>query len=143
MARYAATVTTDRPPEEAFDYLADFSSVSEWDPGVREARRLDGGEVREGARFEVVARFLGRDVPLVYETVELDRPRRVVVRATSDSVVSTDAIDFRALPGGGTAVTYQADLRLQGVLRAAELPMRLAFRRIGDRARSGLDRALA
>jgi hypothetical protein len=75
--------------------------------------------------------------------VELDRPHRVVLRATSHSVVSNDAISFRPTPNGGTLVTYDADLRLKGALRLAELPMRVLFRRIGERARDGLEEALA
>jgi carbon monoxide dehydrogenase subunit G len=143
MARYSGTVTTSRPPEEVFDYLADFSSVAEWDPGVKEAYPVNSGGVRRGARFKVISRFLGRDVPLTYRTVELDRPHRVVLRATSDTVVSNDAISFRPTPNGGTLVTYDADLRLKGALRLAELPMRVLFRRIGERARDGLEEALA
>lgn len=143
MARYSGTVTTSRPPEEVFDYLADFSSVAEWDPGVKEAYPVDPGGVQRGAQFKVISRFLGRDVPLTYRTVELDRPHRVVLQAISDTVVSTDTISFRPLPDGGTLVTYDADLRLKGALRLADLPMRLIFRRIGDRARDGLEEALA
>ena len=126
-----------------FDYLADFSSVAEWDPGVKEAYPVNPGGVRRGAQFKVISRFLGRDVPLTYRTVELDRPHRVVLQAISDTVVSTDTISFRPLPDGGTLVTYDADLRLKGALRLADLPMRLIFRRIGDRARDGLEEALA
>jgi carbon monoxide dehydrogenase subunit G len=143
MARYSGTVTTSRPPEDVFDYLADFSSVAEWDPGVKEAYPVNSGGVRRGAQFTVISRFLGRDVPLTYRTVELDRPHRVVLQAISDTVVSTDTISFRPLPDGGTLVTYDADLRLKGALRLAELPMRVLFRRIGERARDGLEEALA
>ncbi len=59
MARYRATVETSQAPEEVFAYLSDFSTTADWDPGVVEAQRLDP-EVREGARFRVVAKFLGR-----------------------------------------------------------------------------------
>lgn len=143
MARYTGTVTTSRPPEEVFDYLANFSTVAEWDPGVKDAYPVNSGGVRQGARFQVIARFLGRDVPLTYRTVELDRPRRVVLKAANETVTSSDAISFRPLADGGTEVTYDAELRLKGALRLAELPMRLAFHRIGDRARAGLEEALA
>jgi dehydrogenase/reductase SDR family member 12 len=143
MAHYTGTVTTSRPPEEVFDYLANFSTVAEWDPGVKDAYPVNSGGARHGARFQVIARFLGRDVPLTYRTVELDRPRRVVLQAANEKVVSSDTISFDPLPGGGTTVTYDADLQLRGPLRVAELPMRLAFRRIGDRARAGLEEALA
>lgn len=143
MARYTATVATTRPAADVFDYLADFSSVAEWDPGVKEAYPVNSGGVRRGARFKVVARFLGRDVPLTYRTVELDRPHRVVLRAEADTVVSNDTISVKALPEGGTQVTYDAELQLKGPARIAELPMRLLFKRIGDRARDGLERVLA
>lgn len=143
MAHYVGTVTTPRDPEEAFEYVANFSTVAEWDPGVKEAYPVNSGGARRGARFKVIARFLGRDVPLTYRTIELERPRRVVLRAANSTVESNDAISFRALPGGGTEITYDADLRLKGVMRLAELPMRVLFRRIGDRARAGLEEALA
>jgi hypothetical protein len=142
MARYTGTVTTPRAPEDAFDYLANFSNVAEWDPGVKEAHPVNSGGVRPGARFKVIARCLGREVPLVYRTVELDRPRRVVLQAVNETLVSRDSISFRPLPDGGTVVTYDADLRLKGAFRLAELPMRLLFHRIGDRAREGLEGAL-
>ncbi len=143
MARYTGTVTTSRAPEEVFDYLANFSSVAEWDPGVKEACPINAGGARRGARFKVVARFLGRDVPLVYHTAELDRPRRVVLLADDETLVSRDTISFQPMTQGGTLVTYDADLRLKGARRLAEIPMRLLFRRVGDRARAGLEEALA
>src|SRR5512144_139881 len=102
MARYTGTVSTSRAPDEVFDYLANFSSVAEWDPGVKQAVPINAGGVRQGARFKVVARFLGRDVPLVYRTVELDRPRRVVLEAENETLISTDAIHFSERPDGGT-----------------------------------------
>jgi carbon monoxide dehydrogenase subunit G len=143
MARYTGTVSTSRAPDEVFDYLANFSSVAEWDPGVKQAVPINAGGVWLGARFKVVARFLGRDIPLVYRTVELDRPRRVVLEAENETLISRDTIDFSGRPDGGTLVTYDADLTLKGVLRVAELPLRLLFRRVGDRARAGLELALA
>jgi dehydrogenase/reductase SDR family member 12 len=143
MAHYVGRVTTSRSPDEVFEYLADFSRVADWDPGVERAYPVNSGGVRRGARFKVIARFLGREVPLTYRTVELDRPNRVVVHADNGRVVSHDAITLQAAPGGGTVVTYDAELRLKGPLRIAELPMRLLFRRIGDRARAGLEEVLA
>jgi uncharacterized protein YndB with AHSA1/START domain len=141
MARYRATVHADGRPEEVFDYLADFSCVAEWDPGVTRASALSEDPRAVGARFSVVSRFLGREIPLEYRTVELQRPRRLVVRAETASVVSLDTIELRPAEGG-TEVTYDAKLSLKGAYRLAALPIRLAFGRIGDRARAGLQEAL-
>jgi hypothetical protein len=143
MARYRTTVTTSWDPEEAFAYLAEFSNVAEWDPGVLHASSLDPDPLRAGARFAVVASFLGRGIALEYRTEEIERPRRVVLRAETGSIVSRDEMTFEPVPGGATAVTYDAELRPRGVLRLADPLLALAFRRIGDRARDGLAARLA
>lgn len=40
MAGYTTTQTTDWDRETAFDYLADFTSVSDWDPGIPRSELL-------------------------------------------------------------------------------------------------------
>lgn len=143
MARYIATAETKWDREVAFTYLADFATISDWDPGVVRSKRLTDSPLAVGARFEVISSFLGREVPLVYETLEIDAPRRVVLRAETSTATSLDVMTFDVRPGGGTIVTYDADLGLKGLARVAELGMRLAFRRIGDAARDGLRNRLA
>jgi uncharacterized protein YndB with AHSA1/START domain len=143
MARYAATVTAPGSAQEVFEYLADFSTTAEWDPGVVEAQRLDADPLRAGARFRVVAGVLGRRVALDYRTVEIEPPHRVVLRAESRTVVSQDTITVRARPDAGTEVTYDATLRPRGALRLAAPMFAVLFRRIGDRAKAGLTQTLA
>jgi hypothetical protein len=143
MARYAATVETAWDGEVAFTYLADFTTISDWDPGVVRSKRLTGDPLSVGARFEVTTSYLGREATLTYETIEIEHLRRVLLRAESGSFTSLDEMTFDERPGRGTLVTYDADLAMKGLARAAELPMRLAFRRIGDAARDGLRRRLA
>lgn len=143
MAEYTASVETDWDREQAFAYLADFATIADWDPGVVRSRRLSGEVPEVGSRYEVISSFLGREIPLVYEIVEIDRPGRVLLRAETDTVVSLDEMTFAERSGGGTIVTYGADLRLKGAAQIAELPMRLAFKRLGDAARDGLRERLA
>lgn len=143
MARYVASVECNWKREQAFSFLADFATIEQWDPGVTRAKRLTPRALEVGAKFEVRSSFLGREVPLVYETIELDPPRRILLRAELPTAISLDEISFDLRPGGGTIVTYDADLQLKGPLRAFDLPLRLAFRRLGDRARDGLRHRLA
>lgn len=143
MARYVASVDTSWDREVAFEYLADFASIADWDPSVTGARRLTDEPLAVGARFEVDFSMLGRELPLVYETIELEAPLRVTLRAETPTAVSLDTMTFDLKPGGGATVTYDADVTLRGALRALELPFRLAFRRVGDRARDGLRRRLS
>jgi hypothetical protein len=143
MARYKATVTSPSSCEAVFDYLADFRSAAEWDPGVRSARLCRGEPGQPGAEFEITSHFLGRDVPLIYRAVEVDRPRRVLLVAESSSVVSRDEITVVELGDGVTEVTYAADLRLRGPLRVLDPALRILFTRVGDKARDGLAAKLA
>ena len=142
MARYRTTVESTKTPEEAFDYLADFANAREWDPGVVEGENLTGRPLGKGSRFRLVSRFAGRRVPLEYQILAFDRPGRVVFQADQTAVRSTDEIRFDAA-GDGTAVTYEAELQLKGLVGKLLDPLLgLAFRRIGDRATAGLREAL-
>ena len=143
MANYTTTVETEWSPEAAFGYLAEFSNVAEWDPGVSSARSISADPLSVGARFEVEASFLGRAVPLVYETIEISQPRMVTLRADSGTFVSLDTLTFEPAPGGGTAVTYDATLTFKGPLRIFDPALKLAFNRLGDKARDGLADRLA
>jgi hypothetical protein len=138
MSRYRTSFTTATSIEDAFDYLSRFSSSAEWDPGVVRARDLTPGPVQVGSAFEVVSSFAGRETPMTYEVVELDRPTRVVVRAETSAVVSRDEITFETQGDGRTQITYDADLRPRGVTRLIAPVLALAFKRIGDRAAAGL-----
>jgi carbon monoxide dehydrogenase subunit G len=142
MARYHATIDTDRSPQDVFAYLSDFSSAAEWDPGVVEAERVTGAALGEGAEFRLVAEFLGRRTPLTYRIVEYDPPHAVTFLGENATVTSRDRITFEAI-AGGTRVTYDADLRLKGPLQIADPLLKLAFDRVGDRALAGLERTLA
>jgi len=141
MARYTTSVRTPMPAEDAFAYLADFSTTSEWDPGITEAERLDDGPLGICSRFRVVARSLGRDVPFVYEVTAYEPPQRIELRGESSTVVSLDEITVERA-AGGALVTYDARLTLKGALRLADPLLGIAFKRVGDRAAAGMRRAL-
>src|SRR5579885_949274 len=92
VARYRTTIRSHRRAEETFEYLSNFATTSEWDPGVVEAERLSNGPVELGSTFRVVASFLGRRVSLLYRIVEFEPGRRVVLRADAPMVRSVDEI---------------------------------------------------
>jgi hypothetical protein len=57
------TVTTAWPGR-AFAYMADFSHAAEWDPGVAEAIRVDGGDVGQESIFDLTVLVGGRRLPM-------------------------------------------------------------------------------
>ncbi len=141
MPRYRTSVTTSRRPEDAFEYMASFDNVAEWDPGVVHAERIGSGELGAGSRFRVVVSSAGRKLPLEYRITEFDPPRLVVLVAQTPTLRSLDRITVEPAPGGAT-VTYDANLELLGLLRIFNPALALVFNRTGDRAAAGLRREL-
>lgn len=141
MARYVTKVRTPWSIEDAFEYMADLRNFAEWDPGVTAAVQAEGDGGGPDTAFDVTVNGVGRGLTLRYVTVEHTPPRYVRVVAEDRFLTSDDRITVEA-DGDQTVVTYQADLTLNGVLGLADPLLRLAFRRIGDRAAAGLRKAL-
>lgn len=138
MAHYQVSIRSPWSATEAFDYMADLEHFADWDPGVKRAARASGAGPGTGAAFDVTVSAIGRDLPLRYETIAIDPPRRIEVRADTATLRSVDVITVHDESDAGCVVTYDADLSLKGVLRFGDPLLGLAFRRIGDRAAAGL-----
>jgi carbon monoxide dehydrogenase subunit G len=141
VARYVTTVKTAKTPREVFAYMADLRNFAEWDPGVKAVRQVTGSAGGPEAVFDVTVAGIGRDLTLRYVTEEYDAPRNLLVVARSTVFTSIDRITVKP-DGTGSVLTYDADLRLNGVLRVGDLGLRLMFGWIGDRAAAGLRRVL-
>ena len=55
-----------RPLADVFYYLADFSTIGEWDASVISAKEVSEGAIAQGTRFDLVLRSAGRRVPMAY-----------------------------------------------------------------------------
>lgn len=137
MARFVDAIDLPIPVEEAFDYLADFSRTAEWDPSVSEARRIGRGPIGEGSRFEVTVSFLGQPVSLEYRITQFERPHRLVLEGGDENLESIDEITFVERKGG-TRLTYEARVELQGLRRLADPILDVLFQRVGRLAARGL-----
>lgn len=141
MARYITSVTSSRSAAEAFAYMADVTHFVEWDPGVKRVLRVAGDGAGLGTAYDLTVQAGGTTV-MRYEVTAYDPPRRIVLIARTSLLTSVDEV--RVEPSGsGSIVTYDATLTLNGVLSLFDPLLRLAFRRIGDRAAAGLQRALS
>lgn len=141
MSTYSTSMTTPRPPEDAFGYLADVRNFALWDPGVREAHAPADQVPGTGATYDLVVKVGPGSTTLSYQVTEFEPPTRVVLLAETRALRSLDEI--RVEPhGSGALVTYDAELTLRGAARVASPFLSLAFKRVGDRAAAGLARAL-
>ena len=108
MAEYSATVTSSRTADQVFEYLSDFSSVSEWDPSITSAhaqrRRRPALGRRDLPRRDQDQRVGGR---ARLRDARARAPGRIVLRGENDSMISLDTI----------TIASQGRRRLRGHLR--------------------------
>jgi carbon monoxide dehydrogenase subunit G len=142
MAHYVVHVRTPMPPAEAFAYMADLTNFVEWDPGVEQVEQVEGDGAGPGASFDVAVKVPGRTMTLRYDTTAFDDASATMTAYAENAwLTSEDTITVEA-DGDGSIVTYDAELRLKGVLGVSDALLGLAFNRIGDRAAAGLVDAL-
>lgn len=145
MARYVTSVATPLSPGEALSYMADVTHFADWDPGVKHVRRIAAGGPRGdgpgvGAVYDLTVKAGGTTV-MRYEVTEYEPPRRILLISRTALLTSVDEISVEA-SGTGSIVTYDAKLTLSGPIGLFDPLLRVAFRRIGDRAAAGLRRVL-
>lgn len=134
--------TVPMTPDEAFAFIADFSHVDEWDPGITEARKVGDAPVGVGTEFAVVSNFAGRSLPLTYVVEAWDEPNRAVLATSTARFDGRDTITFESVEGG-TRIDYVAEFSFKGLMRLAEPFLKGTFDRIGRKAMDGVVDAVA
>jgi carbon monoxide dehydrogenase subunit G len=142
MPRLHRTITVPRHLDEVFGFVSDFSTVSEWDPGVSESQQTNGDAPAVGATYAVTAVFNGREIPMTYRTTVLEPLRRISLKGEGSTITADDDISFRDKGDGTTQIDYVADLNMKGPLRLAQPFLRGAFDKLADKAMAGLERRL-
>ncbi len=137
------TRTFDVRPEPAvvLDYLKDFGHAEEWDPGTESCTREDSGPVAVGSRWHNVSKIAGVSTELTY-TLEPLPDDRVVLVGRNDSATSTDTITVVPADGGGSRVTYEAVIEMQGAAKLADPVMKVVFEKIGSDTEDDMTTAL-
>lgn len=135
------TVTVQKPVDEVFAYLSDFTTTTEWDPGTVSTVRTSGnGAV--GTEYHNTSTFAGRQTQLTYVVVVLVPNERISLRGENKTVVADDTMTFREV-NGATEVTYTANFSFKGITRFMAPLMRPAFTKLGNEAETGMAAALA
>lgn len=140
--RVQRTITTAASAPDVFVYLSDFRHTEEWDPGTIRTTLVDGdGGV--GSVYANESRFAGRTVRLRYVVTELVTDEVVELRGEGPSIVTEDRMTIRALPDGGSMVTYRAEFRFSGLAGIVSPLLRPLLARIGNETGARLTKALS
>lgn len=133
--------TINLPLADTWEYVSDFATAAEWDPGISGASR-SGGDGGLGTTYDVTATFAGREISLVYEVTEYVPHKRIVLKAASERFSALDTIDFSAVGDSQTRVSYRAEFTLGAPLKYVEFAMKPLFNRLGTKALDGLKQTL-
>jgi ligand-binding SRPBCC domain-containing protein len=124
------SVVINRPPEEVFDYVANRENLPEWSAPIQEVQKeTQGPLVEEGARFTIVAKFLGQRFETPFEVSVHERPRRHTDRSTGGPFPQEFTHIFEEVEGGGTRLTEVTDAEPGGFFRLAGPLLEIAGRR--------------
>ena len=134
------TVIVERPLKAVFDYLSDFTTTTDWDPGtVTTVRQHGDGGI--GTAYRNTSRFLGRETELTYVVRELVDKQLIQLHGGNERVTAVDTMTFRSVPSG-TEVTYAAEFTFKGPARFVAPLLAPAFTRLGNEAEVGMRTAL-
>jgi hypothetical protein len=139
--RLQRTVVTGKPLGKVFDYLSDFTTTTEWDPGTVATVRL-GGDGGVGTTYLNTSEFLGRKTDLHYVVQDYVPGERIRLLGENKTVTSVDTMTFRQVQAG-TEVTYTAEFGFKGAARYLAPLLRPALARLGNNAEAGLRQALS
>ena len=105
--RLLRTVVVEKPLSAVVDYLSDFTTTTQWDPGTLTTVRQHGnGGV--GTTYLNTSTFLGRNTRLTYVVDEFVDRQLIRLRGENKTVMAVDTMTFRPV-ASGTEVPYTAD----------------------------------
>lgn len=115
MAPILSTIEVARPPGEAFAYVIDPSTMSEWQAGVVRGH-LDTPQTRVGSRCTTVRRIGGREREVVTEITEYDPPYRWADRGVGGPIRAIVGVTVEPLSDGSRSrVTIDLDFTGHGI----------------------------
>lgn len=137
------TRMVDKPLQQVFDYAADFSNSSEWDPGVESSTALLPGPPAVGKKYDLVGHFGPGTIPMRYEVVQWEPTKKVVLEGTGEGFDSIDTMEFTQDGPERTRIDYTAEITLFNALRFLGPLMSYPLRRMGEEALDGLAEQLS
>ena len=132
-------IVVDRPIEDCFAYLKDFSTIEQWDPGVYRSRKLTPGSPAVGTEYEILLKLPGnKQAAMHYRQIAIEPPRQLILEGIGDNFSALDTITFTALDGNRTSIDYRAELDLAWLKPSVAWVFKPLLKRIGTKAVNGM-----
>jgi Polyketide cyclase / dehydrase and lipid transport len=128
MGRISGEILIKRPVEQVFDYVADQRNERLYNPRISNSEKITDGPIGVGTRFRATAQSGRREIEMLIEVTEYQRPRRFGSRTTMSAADIDGGLTFEPVDGA-TRMSWSWDVRPTGSLRLlAPLVARLGRR---------------
>ncbi|MGH8979880.1 MAG: SRPBCC family protein [Acidimicrobiales bacterium] len=115
MAPIVSSTEVTRPADEAFAYVIDPSTMSEWQQGVARGH-LDTPTTRIGSKCTTIRKIGGREREVITEITEYDPPRRWADRGISGPIRAIVTVTVEPLSDSSRSrVTIEVDFTGHGI----------------------------
>jgi dehydrogenase/reductase SDR family protein 12 len=135
------SVEVSRSVEDAFAYVSDFVTTTEWDSTVLSARKLTPGAIDVGTEFEVVCALPVGSVTLLYAVQKLQPNKLLELSGTSRFFDIRDTIAF-SRTATGTRIDYRAEFRFKPLAAPFAALLGNGLQKMGRESVAGLGAAL-
>jgi hypothetical protein len=134
------TITANKPLTVVWEYLSDFTTTTEWDPGtVRTVRTSGDGDV--GTSYLNTSRFAGHEVELTYSVTAFEPAREITLHGSNDSIETVDTMVFSG-DEFETVVVYTATFTPKGIAKLAAPLLPFALKRLADETKDSMQEHL-
>ena len=116
MARIEGEIVIGRPVDAVFDYVADQSNESQYNPQMVRAEKITPGPIGKGTQFRSAVTSRGRTAELLIEYTGYDRPRLLESVTTMTQANISYTLRFEPTVGG-TRMHWSGRVRPKGALR--------------------------
>jgi hypothetical protein len=113
MAVVRRTQIVNAPVERVFGAVIDGAEYARWNPTIGSSRRLDSGELGNGATFEWDLRGFGK---VIQELQEFDRDKQVRIVPHTTRLEGGHRFRFTA-QDGSTRIDHELEMNPKGVFR--------------------------
>lgn len=116
MARVHGSIDIDRPLDEVFDVVADQTNEPRYNPSMVASRRVTGGPIGVGTRFEATVLNRGKPHEVAIEITAFERPSETASRSVIEGNTVTGGLHFTPI-SSGTRLSWDWDVQIGGAAR--------------------------
>lgn len=128
--KFRLSISVNQPVEGIFPYVSDLENLVDWSSIVISARRNYAEVIQVGAIVRSTVHFLGRWFDIVFEVVEYEPDRSIMIKSISGAVSCCIGYQFEPDEGGGTIVSQESLFQhIDGIIEQAEPVVISAVRR--------------